>query len=67
MQIRIESMGGDMKKKKWARVAQNGRVKKFENERHSKWVIEQINLYIKLSLSIFTKFTSVEVIRPLYI
>ena len=30
-------------------------------------LIEQINLYVKLGLSLFTKFTAVEVIRPLYV
>ena len=30
-------------------------------------LIEKVNLYIKLSLSLFIKFTAVEVIRPLYI
>ena len=29
-------------------------------------LIEQINLYVKLGLSLFTKFTAVEVIRLLY-
>ena len=42
-------------------------MKKFEHERHSERVIEQINLYVKLSLSLFLKFTAVEVIRPVYI
>ena len=29
-------------------------------------LIEQINLHVKMGLSLFTKFTAVEVIRPLY-
>ena len=30
-------------------------------------LIEQINLYVKFGLSLFRKFTAVEVIRPLYV